>query len=79
MTVRAGTDQKLDAPRILPVRPVNRFCVGCPKPERKGKDRDDRWQHDRQHDPNRVDEDSLFGGADRPLWIKDIHRPNQKL
>jgi hypothetical protein len=76
---RDRPDHKLDPPRILPVWPVKCFCVGGPKPERKGKDRGDGRQHDRQHDPKRVDQDGLFGGPDRPLWIKDIHRPNLKL
>src|SRR5258708_37488084 len=63
---------------MLPARPVKGARVGGPKPVGEGKDRDDGRQHDRQHDRKRVDQDGLFGGSDRTLWIEKIHpRPRK--
>src|SRR5260370_685846 len=59
-------------------RPVKGARVGGPKPVGEGKDRDDGRQHDRQHDRKRVDQDGLFGGSDRTLWIEKIHRRPRK-
>ena len=71
---RDRPDQQLEPAGIGEVGPVARAPVGRAEPEGDAQRGEDRGNHDRQHDGERVEQDLPFGGRDRPLGIEDALR-----
>src|SRR5271165_1604164 len=71
---RNRPDDELDAAGIDEFRPVDRSRVGGAKPPGKSKGRDDRRDHNCEHDGDGVDEDRFVGAPDRALRIENALR-----
>ena len=72
-TVIAGIDQTSisSRPEYVEIGQVAGALVGRAKPKGDAKRGEDRRDHDRQHDAERVEQDLPFGGGDGPFRIED--------
>ena len=67
---RDRPDEHLETAGIRKVGQVARALVGCAKPIGDSEGGEDCRNHDRQHDPERVEQNLPFGVGDGSLWIE---------
>ena len=63
-------NQYLEPTRISEIRQVAGPRIGRAEPEGDDERREDRWDDDRQHDAERVEQDLPLSGGNRPFRIK---------